>query len=50
MSVDLRHRMHRRGELFHTTLEGAFLSATSLILTLLTLIVLCVGVLVFRAG
>jgi len=49
MSVDVRHRFQRRGELFHTTLEGAFLSATSLFFTLLTLLVLYIGVLVFRA-
>ena len=49
MSVDLRHRIHPRGHLFHNTLEGAFLTATSLVLTLLTLIALCVGLLVFRA-
>ena len=50
MSVDLRHRMHRQGELFHTTLEGAILSATTLFFTLLTLIALCIGVLILRAG
>jgi hypothetical protein len=50
MSVDLRHRLHRRTEFFHTTLEGAFLSATSLVLTLLTLMALCIGLAVFRAG
>ncbi len=50
MSGDFRHRIQRRGELLHTTLEGAILSATSLFFTLLTLIVLCFGLLVFRAG
>lgn len=50
MTGDIRHRIHRRGDLLHTTFETAILSATTLIFTLLTLIVLCLGLLVFRAA
>jgi hypothetical protein len=49
MSADVRHRNQRRGELLHTSLEGAILSASSLFFTLLALLVIYIGVLVFRA-
>ena len=50
MIADFRHQLHRRGELIHNTLESAFLAATSLILTLLTLAVLFFAVFLSRAG
>ena len=46
----LRNRAHRRGELVHYTLESAFLSASTLLLTLVTLLILLLGVFVFRAN
>ena len=50
MSFDFRHRFQHRGELLHTTLEGAILYASSLFFTLLTLLVIYLGVLAFKAG
>lgn len=40
--------VHRRGELIHTTIESAFLTAGTLLLTILTLLILFIGVLIFR--
>jgi|CZKE01.1.fsa_nt_gi hypothetical protein len=48
MLGEFRNRVHRRGELIHATIEGAFLTANTLLFTLLTLIVLFLGVLLFR--
>jgi hypothetical protein len=50
MTGDLRSHGHRRGELIHTTIESAFLTASTLLFTLLTLIALFLGVLFFRAS
>jgi len=45
----LRHRIHQRGELIHNTVESAFLTAGSLLITLLTILVLFFGVFLSRA-
>ena len=50
MTSDIRHRIHRRGDPLNTTFETATLSATTLFFALLSVIFLCLGVLVFRAG
>ncbi|MBZ5724305.1 MAG: hypothetical protein LAP87_04850 [Acidobacteriia bacterium] len=44
-----RSRMHRRGELIHNTVENAFLTASTLLFTLLTLFVLFFAVFLSRA-
>jgi hypothetical protein len=46
----LRNRANRRGELVHHTLENVFLSASTLLITLFTLLILFLGVFVFRAS
>ena len=46
----LRTSIHRRGVLIHHTIENVFLSATTLLITLLTLLILFLGVFVTRAG
>jgi len=50
MFGDFRHRLHRRGELIHNTVEGVFLSATTLLFTLLTLVILYFVVFLSRAA
>jgi hypothetical protein len=50
MIGDMHSHVHRRGELIHTTIENAFLTASTLLFTLLTLVVLFFGVLIFRAA
>lgn len=44
----VRNRFHR--ELFHNTLEGAFLSANALILTILMLTALGLGVVLLKTS
>jgi len=46
----LRKQIHRRGELIHTTIESAFLTAGSLLILILFLIFLFLGVFVSRAS
>ena len=50
MFGDFRHRLHRRGEFIHNTVEGVFLSATTLLFTLLTLVILYFVVFLSRAA
>jgi hypothetical protein len=50
MFGDSRHRLHRRGDLIHNTVESAFLSATTLIFTLLTIVILYFVVFLSRAA
>lgn len=49
MRIDLYNRVHRRGELIHTTVESAFLTASSLLLTILVLLILFFGLFLSRA-
>lgn len=44
MSGEFRNRIHRRGELFHASIENAILTSGMLIGMLTTLIVLWLGV------
>jgi hypothetical protein len=50
MIADFRHRLHRRGELIHNSVESAFLSATTLIFTLVTIVILYFVVFLSRAA
>ena len=50
MFADFRHRLHRRGDLIHNTVESAFLSATTLLFTLLTIVILYFVVFLSRAA
>ena len=50
MFADFRHRLHRRGDLIHNTVESAFLSATTLLLTLVTIVILFFVVFLSRAA
>lgn len=49
MFGEFRNRIHRRGTLIHTTVQGAFLTASTLLITLLTLVVLFFYVFLSRA-
>lgn len=50
MSGVLHERMNRRGELLHNTIEGALLTAGPLFFALVTVLIVGLGVLAFRAG
>jgi len=49
MFADFRHRVQRRGVLIHNSVESAFLSATTLLFTLLTVVILFFVVFLSRA-
>jgi hypothetical protein len=49
MHLAIRHQIHRQEELFHNAFYSAMLSAGSLILTLLIILLLFFGVFVMRA-
>jgi hypothetical protein len=50
MLGDLSHRLHRRGELMHQTVEGAILNAGAVIVTVFTIVILFFGIFAFRAS
>ncbi len=49
MLSKFRSRVHRRGELIHNTVENAFITASTLLFTLVTLLVLFFAVFLSRA-
>ena len=44
-----RNRIHHRGELFHTTLTGAFLTSGALLFSLITILILYFGIFLSKA-